>query len=353
MRTLLCFFFLTSTLFAIQNSGDRQIVDLRGTWKFELGDNRKYAERTYDDGKWDEIFVPANWENEGYPGYDGYAWYRKSFTVPANTRAKRLVFNLGFVDDVCAVYVNGTLIGEGGRFEPDFQTAYDQEQRYILPADLLEPGKENVVAVRVYDAMQGGGIIRGRIGIAEEQTDVKYVVQLPVRWKFCIGDDEAWKDPNFNDKAWRDLIVPAKWDFQGFRDYDGYAWYRVTFDLPAGTDKQGLVLMLGKIDDIDETYVNGERIGRTGRLRRDGSISTQNDYQKLRGYDIPAALLKEKGNVIAVRVYDGLKDGGIYEGPVGIVTEKEFDHIDRKTGQNRFVPNNNFNRFLEKLFPDY
>ncbi len=146
------------------------------------------------------------------------------------------------------------------------------------------------------------------------------------------------------------MIVPAKWDFQGYREYDGYGWYRISFDLPQGTNKERLVMMLGKIDDVDETFVNGERIGRTGRIRSNGDIATQNDYQKLRGYDIPSSLLKEKGNVLAVRVYDGFMDGGIYEGPVGIVTEREFDRIDRQTGQWDYAPKNNFERIIQKIF---
>ena len=39
----------------------------------------------------------------------------------------------------------------------------------------------------------------------------------------------------------------------------------------------------------------------------------------MRAYPIPDGLLRFEGeNVLAVRVYDGLYDGGIFEGPVGI-----------------------------------
>lgn len=350
MRHLLAILFVVTTLSAIDAKSEKQLVDLRGNWKFEIGDSKKYSLPSFDDSKWTEVFVPSNWENEGFAGYDGYAWYRKSFTIPASARGKRLIMNMGFVDDVCAVYVNGTLIGEGGSFEPEYRTGYNEEQRFILPEDILRIGKENVIAVRVFDAYQGGGIVRGRIGISEERTDIDFVLQFPVRWKFSTGDEEQWSDPGFNDKGWKDLIVPAKWDFQGFREYDGYGWYRITFDLPPGAKKERLVALLGKIDDVDETFLNGERIGRTGRVRRDGSISTQSDYQKVRGYDIPASLVKEKGNVLAVRVYDGMIDGGIYEGPVGIVTEREFDRIERTNDQWQFRNENSFDRFIDKIF---
>ncbi|MBP6671631.1 MAG: beta galactosidase jelly roll domain-containing protein [Bacteroidetes bacterium] len=350
MRSILILFLSATALFAIENKQPKQFVDLRGTWKFEIGDNKRYAEPAFDDKKWSDIFVPANWENEGFPGYDGYAWYRKSFTLPADAKGKRLVLNLGFVDDVCAVYVNGALIGEGGRFEPDYQTGYDREQRFLLPDDVLQFGKENVIAVRVYDAMQGGGIVRGRIGITEERSEINFVYQFPQRWKFSVGNDEKWKEPGFSDKGWKELIVPARWDFQGFRDYDGYAWYRITFDLPSTIKREELVIMLGKIDDVDETFLNGERIGRTGRVRNNGSISSSEDYQKIRSYSIPNGLLKEKGNVLAVRVYDGLMDGGIYEGPIGIVTEKESSRYGRGSKRWQDESDNPVDRFFEKIF---
>ena len=45
----------------------------------------------------------------------------------------------------------------------------------------------------------------------------------------------------------------------------------------------------------------------------------------MRGYYIPQGLLKYgEENIITVRVYDGLRDGGIYQGPVGITTQEEY-----------------------------
>ncbi|MEJ2495328.1 MAG: hypothetical protein P8Y79_13480 [Ignavibacteriaceae bacterium] len=29
-------------------------------------------------------------------------------------------------------------------------------------------------------------------------------------------------------------------------------------------------------------------------------------------------------NVISVRVYDGMVDGGIYDGPIGLITQEEY-----------------------------
>lgn len=344
--------FAVSSLFAVQRGNPKQIVDLRGTWKFEIGDNRKYAEPGFDDAKWSDVFVPADWENEGFAGYDGYAWYRRTFPMPAASSGKKFILNLGNVDDVCAVYVNGVQIGESGMFPPHFTTAYDRELKFVIPKRFLKFNQQNLIAVRVYDDRLNGGIVKGKIGISAEEDEMEFVAAFPDLWKFRSGDEPDWKKPSFDDSKWSDLIVPAPWDFQGFRDYDGFGWYRVSFDLPATAPADDLVLLLGLIDDIDETYLNGEKIGSTGRIRSDGSVSrVREEYRELRAYEIPASALKRGGkNVLAVRVYDNMLIGGIYEGPVGIVTQKEYRRWYRWSERNDSRFDTPIDQFFEKLF---
>ena len=82
-----------------------------------------------------------------------------------------------------------------------------------------------------------------------------------------------------------------------------------------------MILVLGRIDDLDETYLNGHRIGRMGKDRTD----LQDYWRVHRAYYIPPEHLAENGkNVIAVQVYDGNVNGGIYEGPVGIMTRERY-----------------------------
>ena len=78
------------------------------------------------------------------------------------------------------------------------------------------------------------------------------------------------------------------------------------------------MILLGKIDDVDEVYINGKQIGSTGRIER--KWITGEEYQQYRNYHIPDGVLKPgKSNVIAVRVYDHDGAGGIYEGPVTLL----------------------------------
>ena len=64
-----------------------------------------------------------------------------------------------------------------------------------------------------------------------------------------------------------------------------------------------LVVSLGAIDDGDETFFNGESIGRT------------NNYQADRVYTVPAEKVKAGNAVIAIRVTDNMGGGGLYGKP--------------------------------------
>src|SRR3990172_70820 len=142
----------------------RRLLDLSGNWTFEIGDNSRWSKPDHDDSKWDRVYVPAPWEEEGYPGYDGYAWYRKHFRVDGDFRDRSLYLRLGYIDDVSEVFLNGQMIGYTGLFPPDFLTGYAVALECHIPKDYLRYDSDNVIAVRVYDYHQAGGITHGDVG---------------------------------------------------------------------------------------------------------------------------------------------------------------------------------------------
>lgn len=318
----------------------KSVLDLRGKWKFELGDDDKRASVAFDDSKWNEIFVPSPWEDEGYPGYDGYAWYRKHFRFSAGAEEKTLYLRLGCIDDVSEVYLNGVIIGITGDFPPDFRTAYNIEVILPIPKNILKGSGDNVIAVRVYDDQLAGGIVSGRVGFYESKDYLTPDVSFAGEWQFKTGDSEKWMEPSFDDRSWDQIFAPAYWESQGYPRYDGMAWYRLHFKIPAELEGKTVIVLLGRIDDLDETYINGEEIGRTGRIRSNPRRSVRhNEYREFREYTVHAGLLKAGiDNVIAVRVYDVGGEGGIYEGPIGIITREHFKEWknNRTWNENRF-----------------
>lgn len=308
----------------------RKEVDLTGQWRLEIGDESRWAERKYDDSEWERIRVPSTWENQGFPGYDGYAWYRTRFHMPKSSEGREIVLKLGRVDDVDVTYVNGCLVGGKGGFPPEYETAWDQKRVYELPTECLRYGRENTLAVRVYDAHGGGGIYRGPVGVYSRVDRVRFEIDLAGQWRFSTGDDSLWSTVDYDASQWRTVRVPAFWEKQGFHDYDGPAWYRKTVEIPRGSRDEKLVLMLGKIDDFDRVYFNGTYVGGMGPGTGCKGQKCKDCYARRRAYFLPPELIRPgKENTIAVRVVDHGGPGGIYKGPVGIVSREEYLRFSR------------------------
>lgn len=320
------------------------LVDLRGQWKFELGDNVRWAAAEFDDSRWKDVFAPSPWENEGYPGYDGYAWYRKHFSFPKDLKDKPLYLHLGCVDDVSEVYLNGHFLGYSGQFPPEYVTAYNTYQRYPLPKKYLNTDGDNVIAVRVYDKELEGGIVSGKLGIFEPSDYLEPDLDLSGDWKLKRGNQSDWDDPALDDSGWKTAYVPAQWETQGLKDYNGYAWYRLHFAVPEKLRNQDLVVVLGRIDDVDETYLNGRKIGRTGTSHVRGG-----EYLRFRAYPIsPDELNIGRDNVLAVKVLDTFLQGGIYDGPIGIVNRARYRGWEKR---HREKTDDNWN-FFDFFFGD-
>lgn len=309
-----------------------RLVNLKGYWKFSIGDDFNWANSSYNDDDWEEIRVPSSWENEGFHGYNGYAWYRKHFDLQGKIPSSSIYLLLGTIDDVDQVYVNGNLVGFSGLFPPNYQTAYYVHRKYPVPFHFFKKNGDNVISVRVYDSELQGGITMGEIGLFFMSNGLISNINLEGLWKFKTGDNKEWKKNNFNDKDWDKIVVPGFWESQGYNNYDGFGWYRKTFKVPSDLKNKKLVLMVGKIDDLDQVYLNGELIGSTGNIKDNPAENKfSHEYAQFRGYYIPEGLVRfNEENAIAIRVYDGWRDGGIYEGPVGLITQERYTKFWRK-----------------------
>lgn len=109
-----------------------------------------------------------------------------------------------------------------------------------------------------------------------------------------------WKNADFDDSQWKQLKAPGIWEGQGLDDLDGVVWYRKTIFIKDEDIAKAATLQLAKIDDNDETFVNGTNIGSTA------------GWDIERKYTIPAGILKAGKNVIAIKITDNGGSGGIY-----------------------------------------
>lgn len=111
---------------------------------------------------------------------------------------------------------------------------------------------------------------------------------------------ETWKQAGLDDAGWAKMQLPSLWESRGLVNLDGVIWFRKTVELTEAVAGKAATIELSKIDDNDETYINGVKVGATAQ------------YDASRKYNIPAGVLKAGKNVIAVRVTDTGGGGGLY-----------------------------------------
>ncbi len=145
-------------------------------------------------------------------------------------------------------------------------------------------------------------------------------VSLAPAAKFRMEDNAAFKDISFDDSKWEDVALPAGWTKLGFNKEKTIGWYRLHIAVPGNLLNKDLVLFAGTIDDADETYFNGTLVGATGKF----PPADQSAWDTERKYIISRKLLK-KENVIAIRVYNGIGDGGIYGGSLLLMAKQDYD----------------------------
>jgi sialate O-acetylesterase len=109
-----------------------------------------------------------------------------------------------------------------------------------------------------------------------------------------------WKNVDFNDSKWPLMNLPGLWEGQGLQDLDGTVWFRKTITISDADAGKAASLQLSMIDDNDETYVNGVKVG------------TTNGYNTPRKYSVAAGILKAGKNTIAIKVGDTGGGGGLY-----------------------------------------
>lgn len=113
-----------------------------------------------------------------------------------------------------------------------------------------------------------------------------------------VGTREKWESAGTDSTDWKTVDLPGEIE-RVEPAFDGIMWFRREVEIPAAWAGQNLVLRLGSIEEMDDTYFNGVRIGGATNAR------------VKRAYTIPAAQVKAGRGVIAVRVYDRYAASGI------------------------------------------
>lgn len=111
-----------------------------------------------------------------------------------------------------------------------------------------------------------------------------------------IGLNQHWENFDLDDSSWKTMNVPGSWEDQE-GSFEGSVWLRKEITLSKDEAGKAAFLNLGRIKDADVTYINGVKVG-----------NVTYEYPP-RWYDIPAGILKEGKNIIAVRITNGSGKG--------------------------------------------
>ena len=159
---------------------------------------------------------------------NAYGWFRRRIEIPADCKGKDFDLLLGCIDDVDEAFLNGQRIGGTGSFPPNYQTAWDVQRRYRVPASLVRGDGSDVLAVRVFDATGNGGIYA---------TGAK---------SFRVGPFDPAESAG---GAATGYVV------------GGIGWYRKHFTLPASDSGKHVTIYFDGVYMDADVWLNGQHLG--------------------------------------------------------------------------------------------
>ena len=164
--------------------------------------------------------------------------------------------------------------------------------------------------------------IEGLAPSTKKVDDPSEIAVVIGEWRFSKGDDLRWKDTTWNDASWQTVKLPSTWEeHSNYTENNMFGWFRREVTIPTELQGKDIILNLGRIDDADETYFNGVKVGGMGQFPPHYVTA----WDIGRRYRVPHDLIHYGvKNRIAVRVFDGIQGGGIYSDGTSVV-EGQFE----------------------------
>jgi sialate O-acetylesterase len=118
--------------------------------EYDVGMKEQWAARNYDDSSWKQVKLPGGFAELGVPDTPALVYFRKEFEVPDPPPTGRNMVQLGIIEKMDTVYINGQEIGGSSWVE--------NPRQYFIRPDMLKPGK-NVITIRVLKTLPNGGFM--------------------------------------------------------------------------------------------------------------------------------------------------------------------------------------------------
>ena len=229
---------------------------------------RAWSKPGFDDSRWPVMEVGRRWNESGIDAiskHRGVAWFRTTVELDARQAGAVTQLLLGQIATADTTWVNGVRVGG--------LTNWWAGREYAVPKGVLKPGK-NVIAVRVLDDDNGGGLVSPpdqRVLRTADGTRIP----LPVRWKYQLGSHvnasqppTPWEPPTSLTTLYNGMIGPL----QGFR-FKLVAWYQGEANAGAAQEYRTLLPLL--FEDWRRTFSQPELPFLVAQLTAFGSVSTR------------------------------------------------------------------------------
>lgn len=146
-------------------------------------------------------------------------------------------------------------------------------------------------------------------------TEGVLVAALPETWKFKKDPRNSgvyfeWHSEDI-ESSWQDIKTTSSWEIQGNQDeeaqgYDGFAWYRTSFEVPEKFSGKKMILFIGGMNNQAWIWVNGAL----------AAAVPYHEYWARWKYhaevDISKFVRPGTQNEIAIRIWNDQNAGGIF-----------------------------------------
>jgi hypothetical protein len=126
----------------------QKVISLVGLWRFKPGDDRRFAEVSYDDSAWALLRSDESWTRQGYETLTGFAWYRFRIVLPAGASHQSLL--LPTLSSGYQCFLDGKLVHTEGAVTQQGVARYSMPSVIDLPSGERNSAQTHVVALRVW-----------------------------------------------------------------------------------------------------------------------------------------------------------------------------------------------------------
>ena len=180
-------------------SGIRGITILDGQWRFQAGDDLRWADPAFDDSSWPTVSLSSALVEQGIDTYNGYAWYRlklqpqqvSQFSSLASGEQLSLVVSSNSVGQL-DVFVNGM---EAGHTKGMTESPSEYQSPPLLVQLNVPATGPAVIAIRTW-AGPGTTISRGllrrvELGAANDMAE-RHAMTVGRQWNESVTAPTWW-----------------------------------------------------------------------------------------------------------------------------------------------------------------